>query len=360
MMAVIVLGEGNFMRNVFQKRDRVARLVKIQILLWQNPQGLVLKEIARKCLVSLSTIYRDMKALEYEIGVPIWQNSKKWGISESAYLPPINFTQTEAICLLQATRLMQKLSNRFDPNIYSTFIKLNTIIPPPINEQIKNTLEFMEKQPRDERVIRNFQKLMQSWISRRVVRFYYQDRQGNSLKEIIIEPYFIEPLIQVFSIYVIGYCRTSKSIQGYNINHIIGDVIIELDTYEIPKDFNINDYMSQAWDIHHWEEYVNIKLRFSKKLRNAISDTVWHHSQVIKLQKDGSVIMTLKVRNYRTFRNWIIGWGSEVEVLEPLELRKEIANFVKELNAHYSSSIEEFNPKSRKIDLPPVAIPLLK
>jgi len=323
------------MKNIYQKRDRLARLVKIERILAQYPKGVTLKEIAKKCSISISTIYRDVKALEDEIEVPIWQKQNKWGISEGYYLTPVNFTPGEAISLLQAARLLQHLNNRFDPNIYSVFMKLNTAIPPPINQTINQILEFMEKYPKDDRKIKNLQRLTQAWISQHRVKFYYVERSSDTPIEIIIDPYFIEPLLQARSMYVIGYCQNSKFVRGYNINHIKGNVDVMPETYIIPENFNIDEFISEAWDMHHWEEFMNVKLRFHKRARNSVSDTIWHRSQVIKPQRDGSIIMTLKIRNFRTFRNWIIGWGKDVEVLEPLTLKKEITNFVKELAANY-------------------------
>ena len=43
-----------------KKRDRTARLLRIQVLLGQNPQGLKIRELAKLCSVDLRTIYRDL------------------------------------------------------------------------------------------------------------------------------------------------------------------------------------------------------------------------------------------------------------------------------------------------------------
>ena len=55
------------------KTDRTARLLKVEHLLYQNPKGLMIEEIARLCGVSKRTTYRDLKALESELSVPIWE-----------------------------------------------------------------------------------------------------------------------------------------------------------------------------------------------------------------------------------------------------------------------------------------------
>lgn len=86
-----------FMSNLqVIKNNRMDRLLKTQLILWQNSQGIKVKEIARKCDVSVRTVYRDIRALESELGVPIWEEDSKIGIMDGYFLPPIKFTLEEA------------------------------------------------------------------------------------------------------------------------------------------------------------------------------------------------------------------------------------------------------------------------
>ena len=61
----------------WKKRDRTARMLKVQILLGKHPAGITVKEIAKLCAVDLRTTYRDLDALESELSVPVWQNGNK-------------------------------------------------------------------------------------------------------------------------------------------------------------------------------------------------------------------------------------------------------------------------------------------
>ncbi|MDD5492693.1 MAG: WYL domain-containing protein, partial [bacterium] len=58
--------------------------------------------------------------------------------------------------------------------------------------------------------------------------------------------------------------------------------------------------------------------------------------QSIQMQSDGSAIATLKVRDSINFRNWIIGWGDQMEVLAPQKLRNQIYDLAKSLVNIYS------------------------
>jgi hypothetical protein len=152
-----------------------------------------------------------------------------------------------------------------------------------------------------------------------------------------IDPYFIEPSILGLSTYVIAFCHQRKAIRAFKIDHIMGEVTITSDSYEIPPTFNANDYLSSAWDIYTSEDLKisgveeEVKLCFSPKVGETVRETLWHPSQVTEIQADGSMIMTLRVRNTFSFRTWIMRWEKEVEVLAPRALRNEIGNIARSL-----------------------------
>lgn len=318
------------------KKDRTARLLKLQMLLSQHAEGMALGQIAAECSVSQRTVYRDLKTLEYELGVPLWINHGKYGISEGHFLSPIVFSTEEAVNIFLAARLMLNLSYRYDPSIASTFTKLNTIVPPLLRQKIQNTLEFMKKQPINERKLMVFSKLTQAWLTQHVVYIQYLEQYGAEPVARTIEPYFIEPSILGHSSFVIAYCRDLKKVCGFKMDTIIGDVTLGSETYEIPPDFNAADYLGSEWDVHVNRELETVRLRFNVKVSHRAMETIWHPSQIIEEQSDGSIIMTFKVRDITYFRAFILGWGDEVEVLEPETLREQIKNIIHSLEYIYS------------------------
>ena len=67
-----------------------------------------------------------------------------------------------------------------------------------------------------------------------------------------------------------------------------------------------------------------------------LQETSWHPSQKLELKKDDTVIMTLNVVDSWDLRSWILGWGDEVEVLEPESLRRQIQLVVDSLADIYN------------------------
>lgn len=340
------------MPQSLQKNDRTARLLRLQLLLWQQKHGMEVEEIARLCSVSKRTVYRDLAALETELKVPIWEEGNRRGIVDGYFLPPITFTQGEAINIFLAARLMQNYSYIYNPNLVATFVKLNAILPAHLREQVNNTLSYLEKLPRDENKVRNFSKIAEAWLSRHRVTFKYRELEYQEPVEYVAEPYFIEPSILGMSSYLIAYCSLTRVIRGFKIDHIIGDVTINRETYDIPAGFNVNNYLGSPWDIFTGDRLKTpgnikmVKLRFEAKIAWQVMETLWHPSQQTEIQDDGSMIMTLKVRNTLSFRTWIMRWEKWVEVLEPRSLRNQIAKMVRSLDSTYNSD----KPKRKGVD----------
>ena len=69
---------------------------------------------------------------------------------------------------------------------------------------------------------------------------------------------------------------------------------------------------------------MKIKVWFDKEIAGYISEKVWHSSQIIHEQRDGSIIFEAEVSGTDEVKFWVMSWGSKALVLEPESLRKEI------------------------------------
>lgn len=249
-------------------------------------------------------------------------------------MPPVSFSIPEALNIFLATRLMLRYANRYDPNIASAFTKLNSIVPSPLKEQILSTMEWMRKLPRDDKYLRHLAKLAEAWVSKKQVRITYQALYRDETEERTIEPYFIEPAAPGHSSYVIAYCHLAKDMRTFKIERI-GDVWPTAEPYTVPPGFDANAYLGYSWGIVVGGDVKEIKLKFSPEIARIMKETVWHPSQVLKPQKDGSVMMTLRVSRSEDLVAWILGWGEKVEALSPASLRGEISRTAREVMKIY-------------------------
>ena len=313
---------------------KTERLMKIWILLLNNPSGYTARELAEKYNVNERTIYRDFTTLGVDLSVPVYDDKKRWKIDESHFLPPIRFTLSEALNIFLTARLMLNYSHRYDPNVDATFTKLSAVLPQALSEQVRKTMDWMQKLPKDEIYLRILATVAEAWVSQRQLKITYRSLIAQKAMERVIEPYFIEPAAPGHASYVIGYCHLRDSIRTFKIERIESAELTP-EPYVIPPDFDANEYLGSSWGIVVEEEVKTIKLRIEDpEIMRLMGETVWHPSQVLEKQKDGSMIMTLKVTDTYELLSWILGWGEKMEVLEPSEIREAViekADAVKEV-----------------------------
>lgn len=305
-------------------KDRTARLYKLEHLLSQNPQGMSPNQLADRCGVSVRTVYRDREALETHLHIPISQDGDRWLIDREMYLPPIRLTLPEATALFLAARLALSYSNRFDPNFDATFTKLNTVVPPPLRKQIERTLVWMQGLKKDPAYSNTVATLSQALRSGCRVKIRYSTLGEDAPKERIIEPYAIQPSFHERANYVVAFCRLAGEIRTFKVERIKNIELLDA-KYEIPSEFDVNKYFGQSWGVIAGFEPETVKLRFNPDIAQIAAETIWHPSQTVAPQPDGSAVVTLTVAPTIDFQAWVLGWGEKVEVLEPARLRREIA-----------------------------------
>jgi proteasome accessory factor B len=85
------------------------------------------------------------------------------------------------------------------------------------------------------------------------------------------------------------------------------------------------------------EGSIEVILRFTPAGARRLRESTWHHSQRIEDFPDGSCIFTVQVGSTLEMKPWIRGWGKDVVVLAPAELRAEIAAEAREMAKAYGN-----------------------
>ena len=102
----------------FQKSDRSARLLRtLRYVEAAGEAGIRPEDLAKKLGVSRRTAYRDLQALEASVGVPVWNNLGRWGVSQEGLLPELRFSKDEAISVVQdpEVKAVVRISRGYHP-----------------------------------------------------------------------------------------------------------------------------------------------------------------------------------------------------------------------------------------------------
>jgi predicted DNA-binding transcriptional regulator YafY len=125
--------------------------------------------------------------------------------------------------------------------------------------------------------------------------------------------------------YVIAYAPERKDYRTFRVDQIISIVNHENSTFKYPRGFSITKHIGASWGVYCDDPVRKVQLKFSRAVANRIKNLRYHHSQkIIEEGRDGSLIVEFEACGFKELQSWILQWGPEVEVLEPLDLREQV------------------------------------
>ena len=311
------------------KRDRLARMLRVAAVLQAHPDGIRPPEIARRVGVTTRTVYRDLHALEDEVEVKTWSEDGLWGVVSDAFLPPLKLTLDEAMAVVLSARLMVRYADKYDPDLAAAFEKLEGVLPPALAAHVERTMDVLAEVPRDADFNERVHRLVRAWAERRVVTVQYEpaayaENPEATPRQAVVHPYLIEPSLQTHALYLIGFDETRGGLRTFKVERI-RDVALTPRTFEAPEPGELERTLLRAWDIIADQPATRVVLRFDAAVAARVRETTWHPSQRLRVEADGGLRFEVTVAGPIEIRLWILSWGDAVEVLEPPELRDDVA-----------------------------------
>jgi predicted DNA-binding transcriptional regulator YafY len=323
------------------KRDRLARLLSVlRVLHAHGESGVRPSEIARRTGMATRTVYRDLKALETEMQVPLWSENGRWGVQPGAFLPPLRLTLPEAMAVFLSARLVTRYADKYEPNLASAFQKLEEGLPDALREHVERTLDDLALRRLDPDFNRHVEDLTRAWAERRVVRFRYAPARYEGTEReprwAEVRPFLLEPSLATHALYLIGHDETRDAIRTFKVERIL-DLSTTPRTFAAPDSGALATTLRRAWDIIADQPETEVVLRFAPSVGARVGEATWHPSQRVEELADGSLEWRATVAGTIEIRLWILSWGDEVEVVAPASLREDVAATLRRAAARYGS-----------------------
>lgn len=320
------------------KRDRTARLLSVlQLLHAHGEAGIGPEEIARRTGMGRRTIYRDLHAIEDELGMPLWSEGGRWGVEAGAFLPPLRLTLPEAMAVFLSARLVTRYMDRYDPNLASAFSKLEAGLPDALREHVERTLDHLARRPVDQAFNRRVADLTRAWAERRVVRLRYApaayDGAEREPRWARVRPYLLEPSLVTHALYLVGHDEDRQAMRTFKVERIL-DLSLLPETFPAPES-DVIERLGRAWDIIADQPPAEVVLRFAPGVAARVREATWHPSQRVRELPDGALEWRATVSGTVEIRLWVLSWGDDVEVLGPPDLRAEVAATLARAAARY-------------------------
>jgi len=327
-----------------RERDRVTRLMFLQHLLYANKQGLTVPAMASHCEVSTRTIHRDLQALD-ALGVKTYKEDNRYVLLPGRLLPPVKFTQPEAIAIFMAARLLLQHSSVYNHDIETAFTKVGAVVPDSLRDDIMKTLEWMRHRRADPTLQKTLNIVSSGWLNRKQVHIRYLPLNATASDSRIIETYFIQPSAIARAVYIIARCRLRNSLRIFRLDRIIEATALD-NPYEIPEEFDANEYLSGYWSVTATGTPRTVRLRFCPEVARIATETFWHDSQVTEAAMDGSAVVSMHLAITQDLVSFVLGWAEMVEVLEPAALKREVLKAAHKVAVMYRGEQPEYETPS--------------
>lgn len=309
----------------------LGRFEQFKALLLQHPKGLRKAEIARRMGIDRSTAGDYVVDFALPNGpLPIIEIAPDhFTIDRDLFEISISLNQHEALALHLATRLLTTRTDKHYPHAASALRKLSEAIgqlSPEVSRHIRRSADIIDgnTRRRDPRFLEILETLTRAWTLGQKVELTYEKANGE-VREYVYSPYFVEPYSQGRSMHVLGKCEQNDELRTLKIERVCTIKLLG-ERYVVDKGFNAESQLANAWGIWYTDdEPVDVVLRFDGRVAKRVKENQWHHNEEITEDEvTGVLIWKATVDDWREMRPWIRGWGADVIVLEPAELRAEL------------------------------------
>lgn len=306
--------------------SRQQAIERVWLTVKRVPDGITEAEIAERTGIERRTLNNYLNELGDEGRIE--KDGTLWF--------PVNHDETrirafvlspeEAYTLYLACRLLVKQQDKHNEPAQSALLKLAEVLSTDagVGDEIAQAALELAQRPKNPGYRSIFETMVRGYIYRKRVRLTYRPLHGRPF-ETLFESYLLEPSAIGFATYAIGYSSLPDARRAYKLERIVSAQLTR-ESYRIPPDFPGLQILRSAWSIFLGEQTVKIDLRFSPRVKERVLETQWHPSQSTADDPDypGHLRLSVQVADTTDMLPWIRGWGADVEVLEPVELRETL------------------------------------
>ncbi len=301
------------------KYDRMLHILN----LLRTRKNLNAERLAAECGVTERSIYRDIISLS-EMNVPIYFDNG-YKLASDNFLPALNFTATEYHLLklaLESSPLIK--AGGYEEVFRSVKAKIDNCL----SEQVRRETKFAPPTTHIENPLagerekgeRYYDTIEQAIAGCRRIKMSYESI-SSGLSERVIDPYFI--IFRGHAFYFVGYCHTRNEFRTFRVDRV-NSVEMLSDTFVKDPEIRAQTYFEGSWGVFSGEP-VKVEAIFSGTAARVVSSNSHHPDETVEPLDDGRVRYCATVRGVEEIQRWLVGFGDEVEVLQPSQLRTRLA-----------------------------------
>jgi predicted DNA-binding transcriptional regulator YafY len=311
--------------------NRIDRISAILIQL-QSRRTVKARDIAERFHISLRTVYRDVKTLE-EAGVPIiGEAGVGYSLVEGYRLPPIMFTRDEAASFLTAEKMVDKLTDSANSEIYrSAMYKIKAVLR-------STDIDYLEHIDKHIAVLRArgnnhhskievnaLQTILQALSNKQVLTIAYQPAYKETGTDRNIEPIGVFYLDNYW--HLIAYCRLRNDYRDFRFDRIKSIAISDLNYETIHPP--LKDHLDR---LYQTGAAIEVTIRVSREAAAYLGEQRYYHGFVSEIENTDDIEMQFLNWSLEGFARWYMTFADHAQIIEPQSLKDSVRNMIEKIS----------------------------
>jgi predicted DNA-binding transcriptional regulator YafY len=312
------------------RNQEVIRQWKLLHALESSRHGASIDALADELEVTTRTIRRDLAALQ-EAGFPLYDERDDdgrvhWRI-DGQVLKGLDtgFTLAELCALYLSRNLLESVAGTpFQRDLTHAFERLEKMLSPRMRQFLDRLPSVLAAKPGPrsrggESSADAVARLLEATLHFRVARMRYDSVSSGRVKDYLVHPYRLA--FAQGGIYLLAYVPDYDAVRTFAVERI-RSVSLDKQTFT-PKQEIGDDVFANSLGVNTGPA-ADVEIAFDAKVAPYVRARVWHASQQVRDQADGSLMLAMKVCHDWALRSWILSWGPFARVVSPRSLASDV------------------------------------
>lgn len=308
--------------------SRVTDILDLITFMLSKFNGVSLNEIQERYNISRRTAERMRDAVLTAFSqvdeIETDDRCKRWGFTNYSLNELVTFSNEDIALLEELKKTCNNLSQVEIENIIIKMKALKHKFTKIDEEKIELILQsegYAIRQTQNFKVnLAQVSVIRQAIKEKRKLRAEYHDKIR------ILEPL---GLIYGEKVHLIAREEEKGESEFNYVLHKLKNIQITHEKFD-SKGFNLQEYSKKSFGVYFGEIY-DVKLKFIPEAAEDVMNYNFHPTQKIKLQDDGSIIVTFKASGDKHIMWNLFKWGNAVEILAPKSLHQKYQETLKSL-----------------------------
>ena len=310
--------------------------------------GVTIRQMAQLTGVTTRTIRRDLDALQ-EAGFALYDESedgeRRWRLRTGPFrsVDEAGFTLGELSALYFGRTLMDCLVGMpFHEDLTHAFAKLERAMGPHMRAFLNRLPDAIQAKPgpKPPQIARHLSKtinrLLDGVLHQQRVSMRYHSVSSRKEKTYRVDPYRL--VYAQGGLYLFAFVPSYGQVRTFAVDRIRRLTPLS-ETFEVVEDTSERALTDSLGIYEGTPEHIEVE--FTREAAPFVVERVWHPSQTVDPQDDGSVVVGLEVCADAALKTWVLGFGSRARILTPARLAKEVAAELSVASARYADRLEK-------------------